>query len=120
MMEPEPLNIRTLDVLKEMEEPGGEDFLGEIIDAYVQDTEGRIRSARNALESGDARAMAKLAHAIKGSSLNVGAEHLASLAYAIEKDGKAGLAVQPAALAAAEREFERVKSALSAYRGRAA
>lgn len=109
-----PLNPETLSALKEFDKPGQNGFLSEIITAYLEDTAVRFLAIRAAHREADAAALSKVAHAIKGSSLNVGADGLASLMQALEKDGKAGILCPPERISEAENQFHIVSGALTA------
>lgn len=65
-------------------------FLRELIEIYLQDTPERMVELEAALAKGDAHAMMRAAHTIKGSSSNFGANKLAQIALEIEQHGKAG------------------------------
>lgn len=65
-------------------------FLRELIEIYLQDTPERLAELEAALAKGDAHALMRAAHTIKGSSSNFGATRLAQLAHEIELHGKAG------------------------------
>jgi HPt (histidine-containing phosphotransfer) domain-containing protein len=111
------LNLGTLDALRALEEPGSADFLTEIVTTYVADGEARFKALHAALADGDPAEIAKVSHALKGGSLNVGAEGLAAAMQAIEKKAKAGILCGQDELSAAEALFLRVTQALAAYLG---
>ena len=108
------LNPETIAALREMDEPGSNAFLQEIVSAYLLDSKLRIEAVRACQASGDTVGLSKAAHAIKGSSLNIGAEKLGSLMHTIEKDAKTGQLAQPETLKEAGLELERVFEALQA------
>ncbi len=108
------LNPETIAALREMDEPGSSEFLREVISAYQGDTRLRMEAVKVCHASGDFPGLAKAAHSIKGSSLNIGAERMAALMQALERDAKMGRSPGTAALAEAALEFERVVRALEA------
>jgi len=65
-------------------------FLRELIEIYLEDTPQRVAELEAALAAGDAHAMMRAAHTVKGSSSNFGANKLAQIALEIELLGKAG------------------------------
>ena len=72
---------------------------------------------RAAGESGNADAMLRPAHTLKGNSLNLGAIRLAEICRGLEEQARRGALDGPQEeVAAAEAEFERVKDALEAAR----
>lgn len=111
------LNMETLNALREFDEPGQNDFVTEIVDAYVHDTQERFKSLWETHKTGDASALGKVAHAVKGSSLNVGADGLAALMKGIELEGKAGTLSSPDKIEAAEKLFGDVCDGLIAFKG---
>ena len=111
------LNLETLAVLRELDYPGKNDFITEIITTYISDNGDRFLALRASHQAGDAIGMGKSAHSIRGSSLNVGAEGLATLMQAIEKEGKAGILSAPERLAEAEALFNQVRAELKNFLG---
>ncbi|MEO7423587.1 MAG: Hpt domain-containing protein [Fibrobacteria bacterium] len=108
------LNPETIAALREMDEPGSNAFITEIIKAYLSDTEERMDALRACLTSRDAGGLAKAAHAIKGSSLNIGAERMGALMQLIEQQVKTGDTAVADSLDAAGIEFVALSSALNA------
>lgn len=111
------INPETLAGLKELDEPGSRDFFVEIANTYLSDTSIRLHGMREAQAAGDARQLAKLAHAIKGSSLNIGADGLASRMQSIERESNTGSVTGAGVLQDAETEFQRVKEELATLLG---
>ncbi len=109
------LNLETLASLRGLDEPGKKEFLAEIIQAYMTDTEDRLKVLWTMHESGNLEGLAKIAHAIKGSSLNVGADGLAALMRAIEMDGKSGKVSNRNSINEAAALFQRFKQSLDSY-----
>ena len=109
------LNSDTLAALRELDEPGSTLFLRDIVTTYLSDSQVRMQAMQEAHRASDVATLAKTAHALKGSSLNVGADSFAALLQRIEKDGKAGVLCAAADLAAAQSLFGRVRDALKAY-----
>lgn len=116
-MEPGPLNPETLESLKEYADPDDPGFLRDIVASYLSDTETRLAAAREALKAGDAPALARLLHTIRGSSLNIGADALAGRMQALERQCKQGAIPPPDGLGEGESEFLRAKAALLAWLG---
>jgi HPt (histidine-containing phosphotransfer) domain-containing protein len=83
-----PLNMETLEALRAYQIEGDPDFLTELIDAYLSDAPVRIQAMQSALGQQDLSAFAKAAHALKGSSGNLGAETLARLCLQGEMAGR--------------------------------
>ena len=66
----------------------GEDFIHELVAAYLEDTPLQLNRLRQALQEGDADAFRRSAHTIKSTSLNFGAQLLADQARALEETGR--------------------------------
>ena len=69
---------------------GDEESVLEIVRDFLQDTPRLIRSLREAVESGDARAAERQAHSIKGAAATVGGAAFSLAAFEVEKAGQAG------------------------------
>ena len=63
---------------------GGPDFVGQMIDLFLEEAPERLVAAREAEQAGDIGAVADAAHALKSSARNFGAERLADLAENLE------------------------------------
>lgn len=111
------LNPETLETLKEYADPGDPRFLADLFRSYLDDGAERLGALRAAAASGDAAGAASLSHTLKGSSLNVGADTLASLLHEINRAARAGNLPDEARLDACDREFGRVRGALAPYLG---
>jgi HPt (histidine-containing phosphotransfer) domain-containing protein len=68
----------------------GEDFIQELVAAYLEDTPVQLDRLRQALQDGDAEVFRRSAHTIKSTSLNFGAQVLADRARALEETGRSG------------------------------
>jgi HPt (histidine-containing phosphotransfer) domain-containing protein len=88
---------------------GDAEFLAEIVQAFRDDTPLRLGALRTASEQGDADALVRASHSVKGSSGNFGAMRLQGLCLEIERRGRAGEIVGLAPLIErAEVEYERL------------
>ncbi|MCL4559011.1 MAG: Hpt domain-containing protein [Chloroflexi bacterium] len=91
----------------------GEDFIGELIDVYFEDTPLLIAEMRKALSIQDTEVFRRAAHSVKSNSANFGAMQLSMLARELEmmgKDGKIEAAVPK--LERLEVEFQKVQLVL--------
>jgi CheY-like chemotaxis protein/HPt (histidine-containing phosphotransfer) domain-containing protein len=68
------------------------EFLGEIINIFLEEVETLIIAGDRALSEGDLAALAKVAHRLKGASGQMTAEEAQAAAYAVEMAGKEGRA----------------------------
>jgi HPt (histidine-containing phosphotransfer) domain-containing protein len=68
----------------------GADFIGELIDAYFEETPQLIGQIEQALASGDAEIFRRAAHSLKSSSASFGAMQFSAKAKELEWIGKEG------------------------------
>ena len=102
-------------VLAKLRADVGEDFIGELIDAFLEDAPELIAGMKTALAQNDVEAFRRAAHSLKSNSMTFGANELAETARALEETGKSGnLAGVDDRLAFVEQEFERVRQELRA------
>src|SRR5579883_145694 len=91
-------------------------LIRELIETFVQDGERQIGLLQAAAAAGDAKAVARISHSLKGSAQAMGAEAMVELARSIEDSARSGTqrdyAAEAARLSAA---FEQVRAAMLAY-----
>jgi HPt (histidine-containing phosphotransfer) domain-containing protein len=63
---------------------GDEEFMGELIDIYLEDMPRQLQALRAAVQNHDAAAAAATAHRLKGASGNMGADSLSALCNDVE------------------------------------
>ena len=105
--------------LNRLQEMVGDDpeFIEELLDTFVESTEELMTPLRAGVQSGDAQAVMRESHRLKGSSANVGAEALQEQSHELEKMGRAGSLDRAAeVLAEIETEFARVREFLAERR----
>ncbi|MBP7141447.1 MAG: Hpt domain-containing protein [Opitutaceae bacterium] len=96
--------------------PDDSSFLKEIIGIFIEDTPARIAELRTTMANGDVDGFSRAAHSIKGSSSNLGAARLRSLAEHLEHDSKSqplanfaqGITELEATFAATKSELEQL------------
>ena len=81
------MEVEQLDGLLEVAGPDG---VKAILDAFWRSTDDLLRKLRTQIAESDYAAIAASAHAIKGSSSNVGASALAKSARDLEANAKSG------------------------------
>jgi CheY-like chemotaxis protein/HPt (histidine-containing phosphotransfer) domain-containing protein len=69
---------------------GDEELIVEVLSLFLEDTPGRIETLKAKVADGDAAAAGEQAHAIKGAAAGVGGEVFRTIAFELEKAGKAG------------------------------
>lgn len=112
------LDPAALKNLREM--VGGDDaFLVELIDTFLADAPRMLSDMRQALESEDAVVLHRAAHSLKSNSAEFGGMGLSDFCRKLEEMGKAGTLDEAVELVTqVEAEYEKVKVALEAVRGR--
>jgi HPt (histidine-containing phosphotransfer) domain-containing protein/signal transduction histidine kinase/DNA-binding response OmpR family regulator len=118
--QPLPVNDDTSpidpDVIQSLKDLGGEDepeLFRELVGMFLRDTPPRLEALGQALESGDANELERVAHAMKSSCGNLGAVVMAELCYQLEMVGREGaLDSAPGLVQRSNEEFQRVIEAL--------
>jgi HPt (histidine-containing phosphotransfer) domain-containing protein len=92
---------------------GDEDFLLELVELYLEDTEAQIQALETALDAGDRDGTRTWAHTLKGASASFGAGTLRELFHRMEAGAREGqLAKVSTTLVQAKQEFERLQDFL--------
>jgi CheY-like chemotaxis protein len=73
-----------LDRLRQLEEATGQAIVGEVVGHFLESAPLQVEAIREALAAGDVETLGFTAHALKGSSAQLGARHLAALAQELE------------------------------------
>ena len=93
----------------------GDALVHKVVAAYVDDTPQHLRTLRQAIAGLDAGSLRKVAHSLKSSSANVGAEALAQMCKEMETLGRTDTTEGAAViLTDMEQEFQAVRHSLSA------
>jgi HPt (histidine-containing phosphotransfer) domain-containing protein len=111
-----PIDLEVIETLRQLDKPGERSFLQEMIEIFFEDSPPRIEAMRSALDRGDAEGLTDAAHAMKGSCSNFGAHELEALCRQLESVARVGeLTGASQQIDAIEREYARVRRALSSY-----
>lgn len=86
-MEKQVIDRITYEQLKNM---AGADFIGELIDAYLEDSPQLIAAMHTSLQSNDVEVFRRSAHSLKSNSASLGALDLSGMARELEMMGKEG------------------------------
>jgi histidine phosphotransfer protein HptB len=78
------------ETFRELREAVGDDYIPELILAYLDETPILIKSLQDALTVGDVSAFTRAAHSIKSSSASLGALDFSAQAKELEQIGKTG------------------------------
>ena len=110
------LNRTVIDGIRALQ-TGGEDFLAVIADLYLAESARLLAALSAAIQEGDLLEARRAAHALKGSSANIGADTLVARCLAMETIAQAAeLESAPAAFESIQAEYQRVVEALEAER----
>ncbi len=106
-----------LTTFEELKQASGADFIGELVDTFLEDAPKLMGELKSALQKGDAEAFRRAAHSLKSNGATFGAGHLAELARELEMIGKEGrLAETGDRLRALEANFALVAEELKGLR----
>ena len=78
------LDTSILEDLKSLQVEGKQNILKSLFDLFMRDTPVRLDEVDAAVERGDGEAVRKIAHTLKGSSGNIGAQRMARVAALLE------------------------------------
>jgi PAS domain S-box-containing protein len=114
----DPLDSSVLADLRELEGDGEPDLLFELAEMFASDSTLRIEAMKRAIAKGEPATVKQMAHALKGSSSNMGARRMASLCERLQiASASQDLAAVPEMLDLLELEFARVRTALASQVG---
>ena len=103
--------------LNELVQETDSEFVTELIDIFIKETPGHIKSIANALDAKDKQSLTITAHTLKGSSLNLGAKQLGAVCYKLEELGRSNNTISASITTKdIEIEFEKAKEILLAFK----
>jgi len=109
VLDPEPIAS-----LQTLQQPGEADFAWEIVQLYLQETPARIEAIVQSSRNGNREPVSFAAHALKGSSYNLGAQRVGGLCALIEQAANDGDLTRAVVLAdALTAEFQRARDAMT-------
>ena len=79
-----PVDVDTLDMLRELADEDNPEFFEELMDSYTVDAQSLASSLEQGATEADLDLMARSAHTLKSSSANIGANDLAALCGTLE------------------------------------
>jgi HPt (histidine-containing phosphotransfer) domain-containing protein len=77
-----------LNTFNELKESTGADYIGELIDAFLDDAPGLFTQMKSALANKDAESFRRAAHSMKSNAATFGAMELSLLAKELETAGR--------------------------------
>jgi CheY-like chemotaxis protein len=103
--------------LTNLRDLGGDEFLGEVIDAFLADAPGLLATLRQSLEEQRTEELRRAAHTLKSNGATLGAEQFAELCRTLEQRAKEGELEGASGLVdQIEQEYRPLEEALSALR----
>ena len=110
-----PVDLEALTRLRRLQGEGEPDIVAELADMFLQDARSRLEAVEEALQKGDAPAVERVAHTLKGGSGSMGAKGMFGLCAQLEEVGASGeLSPGSELLGRIREELERVARALEA------
>jgi two-component system sensor histidine kinase RpfC len=111
---PSALDVRTLESLKAL---GGDDFVEELAQQFIDDAAGVLDELAQAVARGDAQGFREHAHALRSGAANIGAQGVYEMCLGWRRIDPATLSSKGnSCLAELEQELGRVRAALQDYR----
>ena len=107
------IDINTFNSLKEST---GADFIGELIDTFLEDAPIQIQQMKDGLDKKDAESFRRAAHTVKSNAATFGATQLATLARELESMGRENNLEIGNRLQVMEEAFHQVKNQLNALK----
>ncbi len=108
------------EALRNLRDLGGDDFLGEVIGAFLADAPELIATLRRSLDAESNEELRRAAHTLKSNGATLGAEGFAELCRTLEQQAKSGELDGASELVdRIEQEYGPLEEALSALRSEA-
>jgi NO-binding membrane sensor protein with MHYT domain/HPt (histidine-containing phosphotransfer) domain-containing protein len=101
-------------VIANLRELGDSSLLSELAQMFLEEVPERLGALREAIEKGDAQAVKRITHTLKGSSATMGARRMYRLCLGLEQAGESNdLSAAASILELLNQEFDRVRTQLS-------
>jgi two-component system, sensor histidine kinase and response regulator len=84
------INLAAIDTLRELDDSGDAGLVTQLVTSFLGSAEANFARAEAAVSAGDARVLGQVAHSLKSSAANLGAETLAACYRDLEKCGREG------------------------------
>ena len=107
------LDHAVLDGLHKLKRDGMADLAKKVSDLFIQDTPRQLIDLRDSVQQGDSVRVAKLAHRLKGSAANLGADGMVRICTQLEALGECGdIGMATSLIADLEQQFGPVRDTL--------
>lgn len=110
------MSMIDLNTFNDLKESTGADYIGELIDAFLDDAPGLFTQMKSALTNKDAESFRRAAHSMKSNAATFGAMGLSMLAKELEASGRENNLEIGNRLEVMEEAFHQVESQLRALK----
>ncbi len=111
-----PTSQIDMNTFNSLKESTGADYIGELIDAFLDDAPNLLAQMKSALDSTDAESFRRAAHSMKSNAATFGAMELSALAKELESLGRENNLEIGNRLEVMEYSFRQVESQLRALK----
>ena len=84
------INVAVIEALRALDEPGSMELITQLVRSFLTSADANLARVADATAEGNARALSQVAHSMKSSAANLGAETLAGCYRELEKCGREG------------------------------
>lgn len=107
-----PTSQIDMNTFNDLKDSTGADYIGELIDAFLDDAPNLFAQMKSALENKDAESFRRAAHSMKSNAATFGAMELSTLAKELESLGRENNLEIGNRLGIMEESFRQVESQL--------
>ena len=111
-----PISQIDMNTFNSLKESTGTDYIGELIDAFLDDAPNLFAQMKSALVDQDAESFRRAAHSMKSNAATFGAMELSALAKELESLGRENNLEIGNKLEVMEESFRQVQSQLTALK----
>ena len=84
------INDEAIQALRELEEPGSNELVTQLVSSFLASADGQLARLGEAMAEGQPKALGQIAHTLKSSAANLGAQALAACYRELEQCGRQG------------------------------
>lgn len=86
------IDLTAIQGIRRLQKPGRPDLLKELIALFIESTADNMKTLRTAVTNNDLETVSRIAHILKSSAANLGANKLSQTCYELEKIGNTEIA----------------------------
>jgi CheY-like chemotaxis protein len=87
-VEPPAINLRAIETLRQLDDSSTDELVQELVASFVQSAPDSLAQVVAAAHAGDAKRLGQMAHSLKSSAANLGAQCLAACYKELERCGR--------------------------------